>query len=516
MNWMRDSVVWGALVAAGGIAPAFGQFPEPGSSDGGQFINSPFEQPGQSQLRQTEWSQVPVAPVPTGETPVWATAMEQDKSDAGADKKDSGESKKEDKEKKDDKDDELKAIKERLKKLEDDDSDFGDWLSKKEEEAGKEPTFSLGGRIHLDTWMFNTDDPGIGFFEHPATGADPEDRIFFRRIRLEAGGDVFETMLYRVQIDFHAPGTGEYKDVYIGFKELPLNHTILFGNQKRPIGLDHLNSSRFNVYMERPFTVEAFNEDARRVGACAYTYTDDYLFNIRYGLFLLENTTSSGNYVGDSLQGSGNFRVACIPWYDEASDGRGYYHCALSGMLARPDGNVDPTDSNANEGRFRTRSELRSDSRWLDTGRIAGAQWYEIIGLESMFNYGPLQVTAEQQFNWTQRDDVTAGTGPDLFFHGGYVFVSYFLTGEHIPIDRKSSTIKRTKPFENFFLVERLCGGTGTGWGAWQVALRASYLDLTNQDIQGGVGHNLTFGLNWWWTSHSRMQVNLIRGNVDQ
>jgi phosphate-selective porin OprO/OprP len=43
-----------------------------------------------------------------------------------------------------------------------------------------------------------------------------------------------------------------------------------------------------------------------------------------------------------------------------------------------------------------------------------------------------------------------------------------------------------------------------------------SYLDLSDQDIQGGVGRNVTLGLNWWWNSHARLQVNLVRGNITE
>lgn len=507
---MRKSVVWGALVVLGWLVPANGQVPQSGRDDlerQVQYLQQRL-QATESRLQQLEHSQNVVPPAPTGQTPTWPVLQESEADDAPTGQLGGPEDPEQSTL--------LEDIESRLESLEGVRTELEEWLATKETDAGKEPSFEIGGRIHLDTWSFPQDTPGIGFFENPATGADPANRIFFRRIRFETGGEVFETMLYRIQIDFHAPAEGEYKDVYIGFSELPGNHLVLFGNQKRPLGLDHLNSSRFNVYIERPLVVEAFNEDARRIGACAYTYTDDLLFNIRYGVFLLDNTTLDGEYVGDSWQGSANFRVAAIPWFDEASDGRGYFHCAISGMLARPDGDATSADQNLNEGRFRTRSELRSDRRWLDTGRIDGAQWYEILGLESMFNYGPLNITAEQQFSWMQRDDVTPGTGPDLFFHGGYIFAAYFLTGEHVPIDRKSSTIRRTKPFENFFLVDRLRGGTSSGWGAWQVALRASYLDLSNQDIQGGVGRNITAGLNWWWTSHSRLQVNLIRGNIDE
>ena len=518
-------VLWGILVWVC-ASSARAQTPPRASDDLNQQILNLQQRLEAAESRLHELEAEPVfAPAPVSEIfrPLALQQSREDQSEAeqqrSQDQKtgETPEDKKtedENKDGEDGKDGEDKEDEERLKKLEEEWQTFQEEEAEKAADAAKEPTFSMGGRIHLDTWFFPQDTPGIGFFEHPGTGADPEDRIFFRRIRIEAGGKIFETMLYQFQLDFHSPSDGEYKDVYIGFTELPWNHTVLFGNQKRPLGLDHLNSSRFNVFIERPLVVEAFNEDARRIGAAAYMYTDDLLYNIRYGIYQLENTTFDGEYIGDSLQMSGNFRVASVPWYDEASGGRGYFHWAVAGMLARPDGDVSPLDSNPNEGRFRTRSELRSDERWLNTGRIRGAEWYEIAGLETIFNYGAFQFVAEQQFSWLQRDNTTPGTGPDLFFHGGYFYVAYFLTGEHVPIDRKRSTIERTKPFENFFLVERLRGGTESGWGAWQVALRLSYLDLTDRDIEGGVGRNVSLGLNWWWTSHSRLQLNIIRGDI--
>ena len=344
---------------------------------------------------------------------------------------------------------------------------------------------------------------------------DPQDRLFFRRIRLNFQGDVFETMLYRMQIDFNSPDAGEMKDMYIGFKELPVLGTLLIGNQKRPLGLDHLNSSRFNIFIERPLVVEAFNEDARRLGIAAYSTNEDMSYHWRYGIFALENMVRDGDIIGDSMQLSGNVRLASSPWYDESSGGRGYFHWAVSGMFAKPDGDVFPEDTNANEGRFRTRSELRSDRRWLDTGGIAGADWYEILGLEAILNVGALQVVGEYQSNWLQRDNVTPGTGPDLYFRGGYVYIAYMLTGEHVPYNRSSGTIDRVKPFENFFLVNTCDDGVGGGWGAWQVALRYSHLDLSDNDILGGVEDNLTLGLVWYFNSHSSLQFNAIYGDID-
>src|SRR5690606_9267167 len=162
--------------------------------------------------------------------------------------------------------------------------------------------------------------------------------------------------------------------------------------------------------------------------------------------------TLTGEYRSDVYQASANGRLWTSPWYDESSGGRGYAHLAVAGMLADPDGHPAASGSDVNEARFRTRPEARTLNRWLDTGRILGAQWYKIVGLESLVNVGPWQIAAEAQANWLQRHH--SNPGPDLFFYGAYVYVSYFLTGEHIPYERSTGTIGRVMPFENFFLVD--------------------------------------------------------------
>lgn len=389
--------------------------------------------------------------------------------------------------------------------------------NKKKSDAAKKPTFKIGGRIHADYWDFVHNTRGIDFLEHPDEGEDnfgasPEDRFLFRRIRLEMSGDILETMLWRMQVDFNNPGTPELKDVYLGFKELPHNQQLLIGIQKRPIGLDHLNSSRFNVFVERPFVVEAFNEDARRPGIAMYGYTEDESIHWRYGAYFLENISRDGRVIGNSSQMSLNGRISGSPWYDDTSGGRGYFHWAVSGMYARPDGDADSAvddNTNSNEGRFRTRVGARTDERWLNTGRIDGATDYEILGLESILNVGPFQAVGEYQHSWLQRD-----AGSAVQFHGGYFYLSYFLTGEHIPYSRKTGTIGRVVPFENFFLVENCCGGRSAGWGAWNVALRYDYLDLTDDDILGGIGEAWTGVVNWWWTPYSRVQMSASYGDI--
>ncbi len=358
------------------------------------------------------------------------------------------------------------------------------------------------GRIHYDYWAFPDESALVNYLETGDPLQQPSDAMGFRRLRLGLQGDIYDTMLYKIELDFAAPHKLAFKDAYFGWKDVPWLHTVLLGNQKRPYGLDALNSSRYNVFLERPFHVEAYAPDSRRVGFASYGLSDNQAWNWRWGGYLMNDIALVGSQRTDNYQAELAGRLANTIWYDEVSGGRGYAHWAVSGALSFPGGG--PT------GRFRTRPESRSDQRWLDTGTIAGLNRYQLIGLEGVVNVGALQIVSEYQYSNVER---TAAS--DLGFGGYYVYAAYFLTGEHTPWVRKSGTIGRVKPFENFFLVDRCRGGVGHGWGAWQVAARYSYGDFSDQDILGGVGKSLTIGLNWWWTPHSRMQFNYIHGRIE-
>jgi phosphate-selective porin OprO/OprP len=67
----------------------------------------------------------------------------------------------------------------------------------------------------------------------------------------------------------------------------------------------------------------------------------------------------------------------------------------------------------------------------------------------------------------------------------------------------------RVKPLENFFWVPG-DGGSFLGTGAWQVGARYNLLDLDDHGIHGGVLHNLTVGLNWFWNPNTKWQFNYI------
>ncbi|QDT04061.1 Phosphate-selective porin O and P [Rubripirellula lacrimiformis] len=363
-------------------------------------------------------------------------------------------------------------------------------------------TMKISGRVHADAWGFDTeDDPAPSFMD----GGDPQNRLGFRRLRFGVSGKVKDNMLYKIEAEFAGGSNVEFRDAYLGWTDLPVLRTVLLGNQKRPYGLDHLNSSRYNVFMERPFVIEAINQDARRLGLASYGVSENQRWNWRYGVYNQRNVQSLGNYIDDHLQLEVTGRLANTIWYDEVSGGRGYAHWAISGSHA------DSTTNATNEARFRTRPEARSSARWIDTGRIDGADYFDLMGLEGVVNVGRVQVVGEYQSLWQSRDQ---GFN-DTRFDGGYVYASYFLTGEHMPWDRESGTLGRVKPFQNFWLVDKCDGCRDAGWGAWQVAVRYSHADFNDEDILGGVGDSWTFGMNWHWNANARMQFNYIAGEIE-
>jgi phosphate-selective porin OprO/OprP len=340
----------------------------------------------------------------------------------------------------------------------------------------------------------------------------PIDRLVYRRLRIGVGGTVPPgNMSYRLEIEFSGEEGSQFRDAWIGWDDLAFLGTLRLGNQKRPYGLDQLNSSNFELFMERSFITEAVNEGNRRFGLAAYGASDNLAFNWRWGVYDIDLIQDLGSTLSDKYPLELAGRLASTWWFDEVSGGRGYGHVALSGTCAFPDPNPPRGGASDSRARFRTRPEGRSSRRWLDTGSINGCDAYQLLGVESVFNAGRFQVGGEFMNLWLQRE---AATGPDLYMHGGYLYLSWFLTGEHIPWNRELGILGRVEPFEDFFNLRTREGCLSRGTGAWEIATRFSYGDLTDRDLLGGVGQSVTFALNWYWNAHARLQWNYIFGRI--
>jgi phosphate-selective porin OprO/OprP len=127
--------------------------------------------------------------------------------------------------------------------------------------------------------------------------------------------------------------------------------------------------------------------------------------------------------------------------------------------------------------------------------------------------YGPFSVQSELMYN--KINGINGQRDVDLY--GAYVYASYFLTGENRVYSRTSGAFKRVKPFTNFFCVRTSDGYIQSGWGAWELAARYSYLDFSDaygidaqNDDLAGLLNDFTLGVNWYWNPHMRMMLNYV------
>jgi phosphate-selective porin OprO and OprP len=200
-------------------------------------------------------------------------------------------------------------------------------------------------------------------------------------------------------------------------------------------------------------------------------------------------------------------RLAGLPVYEH--DGRQLVHVGFSARAATTyDGQM----------RFRTRDALRAGAsvQWPLPADISvlgdRMQW---INAEFAAVQGPWTFQAEWLTSFTsnaQRLTAAGEIGPrveSLVYHGGYVQLLCFLTGENDSYNFARMAFDRVTPFENFFWVpgEDCCV---LGRGAWQVGARYNFLDLNDQGINGGQLHNLTAGLNWFFNPNTKWQFNYI------
>jgi len=264
------------------------------------------------------------------------------------------------------------------------------------------------------------------------------------------------------------------------------------GQMYEPFSLEQNTSDNYITLLERSLPIEAFSP-GRNVGGLFR----NTLFNERMtwsaGVFV-DDKNDKGD--GDSFDSNTHFmgRLTGLPWYDEASGGRRYWHLGVGGGL------IDPED---NTVRFRSRPEAHLAPNYVDTGNFAATDVY-LSNVESVLTSGPLSLQGEYFQTWAE----TTG-GLDLSFDGFYVYGSWFLTGEHRPYKKREGIIDRVKPLRNFSFGKE-------GWGALELAARYSRLDLNDQGIAGGRLADYTGGLNWYFNPNARLMLNYIYSDLDR
>lgn len=376
-------------------------------------------------------------------------------------------------------------------------------------EKPKFPNVTVNGVFQADAVAFNQLQSSREAYGRVESGAD------FRRARLSAKGAVSDRMDYFMQMDFGFFGRPTFTDVWADFKEAGPLGTVRVGQWKQPFGLETVSSFRYTTFMERSSLFQAFTP-FRHIGVGFYNHSDDLDWTWAASYFRTGQDQFGGSLSTNGGNG-GAGRLTHLLWH-EGAKGEDYLHVGAGYFLNAPPNEkvrfrsipemfvgefVVPTGSPIGTSGQAVPDVANGTPFFVDTGTIAGTSLTQTFGLESMWVRGPLSWQSEAMgcFVDTSRN----GTA---FLNGAYSQVGWFLTGEHRPYDRKAGAIDRVMPFHSV----SKCGG---GCGAWEIAARWSYLDVTDRQIQGGMMQNMTAGLNWYVNPNCKCVFNYVHSWAD-
>ena len=376
--------------------------------------------------------------------------------------------------------------------------------------AGK-PSVSVGGRIQWDTAGFSQNAQSLSQAGDMLNGTE------FRRARLCVKGEAFNVVDYKFQVDF-ADSPTAFKDVYMTIKELPYVGHIRFGNFYECYGLDTQTSSNYITFMERSVISPAGGIGDRKPGIMVFNWNEAETMTWWLGGYAWQAVNPYDAFpAGTSYDDNGGYaldaRATFLPWYDEATEGRGLLHLGMN-YTYREIATLKPgTAPTVNRYRIAQRPDAHLANYVVDTSNIttfANADGINAFSPEVAFVYGPFSVQAE--YEWAYVHQTGVGTAP---FDGGYIFVSYFLTGENRVYERKEGVFGRVKPYENFFRVRTEDCNICTGKGAWELAYRVDYLNLNTLAPGAGRVVNHTFGINWYLSPYTRLMLNYVHSETN-
>jgi phosphate-selective porin OprO and OprP len=323
----------------------------------------------------------------------------------------------------------------------------------------------IGGRLQVDAAVYDED------------VARHNDGTEIRRARLYALGDLGNDWAYMLQYDFTGSGVNGIGEAWLAYKGLDL-FDIQVGHFKEPFS-NRVSSKHF-LFLERGLPDVVFDK-GRNLG----------IGLTRSG----KNWSISGGLFGEGPDGASDdndegygasSRVTYAPLFEKT-------HVWFMGASAayRSTGSDDLL-------RLRARPDSHvTNTHLVDTGDF-DVDSYNRFNAEMGYVYGPFHLEGEYYYTSLERDNAA---NPDLDFSGFFVQGGWFLTGESMSFDPVISRFGRLSP--------NAAVGDG-GIGAWQVALRFSSLDLTDEDIFGGEQENFTVGLNWYPTANIRFMANYV------
>ena len=398
------------------------------------------------------------------------------------------------------------------------------------------PLIRLSGFFQLDDGLYSQSAASMGRY------GDMQDGVSFRRARLQAVGELTEFMAYTIEVDFAQGGRPSLLDVWGEIDEIPWLGTIRIGQFRQPGLMDSWTSVRHLDFLERSAAFQAV-DPFRRVGIMSYAMAEDERTQWAASVYATGFTFYNGNQIyrtfgdnrfgaqlGDNGGVSFASRISHLLYYDEPSEGRYLLHVGTGFVFSQLGGEGDSLNNGKTYNSAVFPEFFIGDPAGggltaagtplvVDVGRIL-ANNFCLYHLELASNYGPVHFQSEAML-----ETINQQGGPTILLPTAYMQGGVFLTGE------KPGYLKQAGVFDYNVVPHTPFFGTGRhghlrGWGAWELACRWTYVDMSmvnvnpaNQ-IQNSVGpppfpnygvlNESTVGINWWWNRNTRLQFNWI------
>ena len=277
-------------------------------------------------------------------------------------------------------------------------------------------------------------------------------------------------------------------DFYLGWRPPRYVDRLRVGYFDPPATLQNLVSSSSRGLMEVGSPVAAF--------APGYRLGVDVKRRHRHpslSWFLNLSTVGQQAEVGDASEERLRIfgRVVWRP-LGEPREGTPLLHLGLSTSYA--------PDAGGTTIRYRSRPESFLAEHVVDTGELAGSA--RVLGVEAAWQSGPRILQVEALFS-----RVDADTLEDSSFYGLYVQGRWALSGELRRYDASESVFGRLVP-------ERPFAPRQGHWGAFELAARLSWLDLSNGGVQGGEMLSFTVGPAWTLSRSVRVLAGYVVARI--
>ncbi|MDO5567144.1 MAG: porin [Planctomycetia bacterium] len=361
---------------------------------------------------------------------------------------------------------------------------------------------SLNGRVYLDYYDLSGDSSAT-------TPSFRDDLSFggFKDLRLGAVGEGYGHYAFKMDFYFANSNTVEIRDVWFSADDVPGLSMFKIGHQRVEEGISSLLGGMHTNFIS--FEGCDFLTFYRLGLSSRHLWAEDRL---RWHVGVYDYKPVAGqwrNEVSERLDWGviANTRLTYMPYMSKSDDGKADgKQMMLWGVNY---GFYDPNDATQT---YTQRYSQISGFGALQRVSLGKVDHYNQVGAEFVMQDGPFALQSEA---YARSYDLESGKKPTVW--GVYVEGRYYLTGDYRRFNAKQAIWGAAKLNNNLDFERGECRNYVNHLGAWELALRWNFENLSGFTKSGLSGvaadktNDFSVGLNWYWTERSRMMFDYTR-----